>query len=278
MARTEARRILGDVAKGGDPSAERRKASKAATVAELCDAYFEAAKAGRILTRRKQAKKPSTLDGDRGRLERHIKPLIGHLKVGAVTSADIEGFRDAVSEGKTRARIKTGKHGLARVTGGRGTATRAMGLAGAIFAFAVRSGLRADNPARGVERHAYEKRQRCMTEAEYATLGEALRTVWPAGAAATRFLALSGWRRGEALALTWAEVDLAARTARLQKPAVPQGRYLMRLAMFCARSRAWQSSYSRHPSGLASQCAATLKRAPLRGRHSPQHKHRAEKA
>jgi integrase len=39
--------------------------------------------------------------------------------------------------------------------------------------------------------------------------------VWPVGIAATRFLALSGWRRGEALALTWAEVDLITRTARL---------------------------------------------------------------
>jgi integrase len=146
--------------------------------------------------------------------------VIGHLKVGAVTSADIERFRDAVSEGNTRARIKTGKHGLARVTGGRGTATRAMGLAGAIFAFAVRRGLRADNPVRGVERHAYEKCQRRMTQAEYARLGESLRsmsgTIWPVGVAATRFLAFSGWRRGEALALKWAEVDLAARTARLQ--------------------------------------------------------------
>ena len=219
MARAEGRRILGEVAKGGDPSAEKQETRKAATIGELCDGYREAAEAGRILTRRKTTKKPSTLDGDRGRIERHIKPVLGRLKVAAVTSSDVERFRDAVSEGATAARIKTGKRGLARVSGGRGTATRAMGLLGAIFAFAVRRGLRADNPVRGVERHAYEERQRCMTEAEYRALGEALRTmpeaIWPAGVAATRFLALTGWRRGEMLAVKWSEIDLVIRTARL---------------------------------------------------------------
>jgi integrase len=124
-----------------------------------------------------------------------------------------------VSEGATAARIKTGKHGLARVTGGRGTATRAMGMLGALFAFAVRRGLRPDNPVGGVARHAYEQRQRRLSEIEYAALGEALRTMpetaWPIAVAATKFLALTGWRRGEMLVLKWSEVDLATRTARL---------------------------------------------------------------
>jgi integrase len=72
----------------------------------------------------------------------------------------------------------------------------------------------------GVERHAYQQCQRRMTDAEYSALGEALGTmvdsVWPLGVAATKFLALTGWRRGEALALRWREIDLAKRTARLQ--------------------------------------------------------------
>jgi hypothetical protein len=128
------------VAEGRDPAKDRQEARKGTTVAELCDFYREAAEAGRILTRRKVPKKPATLDGDRGRIERHIKPVLGKLKVSAVTARDIEKFRDAVSEGATAAQIKTGKHGLARVTGGKGTATRAMGLLGTVFAFAVRRG------------------------------------------------------------------------------------------------------------------------------------------
>ena len=46
--------------------------------------------------------------------------------------------------------------------------------------------------------------------------GEATaQNVWPAAVAAARFLALTGWRSGEALGLRWAEVDLPRRTARL---------------------------------------------------------------
>jgi integrase len=40
--------------------------------------------------------------------------------------------------------------------------------------------------------------------------------MWPAAVAAARFLALTGWRMGEALDLTWGEVDLARRTATLE--------------------------------------------------------------
>jgi integrase len=50
-------------------------------------------------------------------------------------------------------------------------------------------------------------------------LGKAFRsmpkTTWPVAVAAARFLALTGWRRGEMLGLRWNEVDLTARTARL---------------------------------------------------------------
>jgi integrase len=219
LARADAKRILGEVVGGSDPASVKLEARKAATVAELCDAYLEAARAGRILTRRKAVKKAATLDGDRGRIERHLKPLLGPHKVAAVTRDDIERFRDGVSEGATAAVIKTGKHGLARVTGGRGTAARAMGMLGAMFAFAVRRGLRGDNPVHGVDRRAYEPRQRRMTEAEYAALGEALRTMpksaWPVAVAATKFLALTGWRRGEMLTLRWSEIDLASKTANL---------------------------------------------------------------
>ena len=220
MAREEARRLLGEVVDGGDPAGAKAEARKAATVAELCDTYFEAAEAGKLLTRRRAPKKASTLVTDKGRIERHIKPLLGWLKVASATGRDIERFQDAVTDGETAARIKTGKHGLARVTGGHGTATRTMGLLGAIFAFAVKRGLRADNPVRGVERHADRQRTRRLSEAEYAALGEALRSMpeqtWPIAVAMPRFLAVSGWRRGEALALTWPEVDLVTRTARLK--------------------------------------------------------------
>src|SRR5271155_2648544 len=87
-AREEARRLLGDVVKGGDPATAKSAKRNAATVADLCEQYFADAAAGRLLTRRKAAKKESTLATDKGRIDRHIVPLLGRLAVAAVTRDD----------------------------------------------------------------------------------------------------------------------------------------------------------------------------------------------
>jgi len=78
-AREEAIRILGGVVGGADPAAEKIATRKAKTVAELCDLYLADAEAGRVLTRNGDAKKASTLLIDKGRVERHIKPLLGSI-------------------------------------------------------------------------------------------------------------------------------------------------------------------------------------------------------
>ena len=57
MARVEARRILGEVANGEDPGGRKQAIRKAATVADLCQDYIEAAEEGRVLTRRRLPKK-----------------------------------------------------------------------------------------------------------------------------------------------------------------------------------------------------------------------------
>jgi integrase len=219
-ARRQARQLLGDVARKGDPAAEKRAARKAQTVSELCDLYFADAAAGRLMTRRRSPKKGSTLATDLGRIERHIKPLLGRRTVGAVTREDVEVFMHDVAAGKTASRTKTKPRGLARVLGGRGTATRTIGLLGAIFAYAVRHRMRADNPVHGVTRFADGKRQRRLSDDEYKAFGDALRqansdNIWPTAIAVARFLAVSGWRSGEALELRWNEIDLARRTATL---------------------------------------------------------------
>jgi integrase len=220
-AREEARRLLGDVANKIDPAADKRAARNAQTVSELCDLYFTDALAGRLMTRRRTTKKASTLVTDRGRIERHIKPLLGSRTVAAVTREDIEVFLHDVAAGKTAGKTKTAKkRGWAHVRGGRGTASRTTGLLGAIFAYAVRHRMRSDNPVHGVMRPADGRRNRRLSDAEYGDLGSALRAgdaagVWPPAVAAARFLALTGWRSGEALTLRWDEIDLGRRTAAL---------------------------------------------------------------
>lgn len=220
-ARDAAKRILGHVVDGADPAAEKRAKRTAASVADLCDLYIADANAGRLLTRRKTAKKASTIATDKGRVERHIKLLLGPMKVAAVTREDIEGFMHAVAEGRTAARTKTAKkRGLARVRGGKGTASRTVGLLGSIFTYAVRHRMRPDNPVHGVVRFADGRRERRLSDDEYRALGAALQKakeekIWPAAISAVRLLALTGWRSGEAVGLRWKEIDLARRTATL---------------------------------------------------------------
>jgi hypothetical protein len=81
--------------------------------------------------------------------------------------------------------------------------------------------MRPDNPVRGVERFADGQRQRRLADAEYAAFGSALRKaerdklVWPPAIALSRFLLVTGWRRGEAIGLRGSDLDLPRRTATL---------------------------------------------------------------
>src|SRR5262245_28498212 len=177
-------------------------------IERLCDQYFADAVAGRVLKRSGVAKKPSTLAGDKSKLERHIKPLVGRLAVGAFTPQDAERLLHDIAEGKGTS------------SGGKGAATRALGLLGAIFQYGVRRGLRSDNPIHGTARFACGRRERRLSDADYGLLGEGLKKAekqgfWPSAIAAARFIAVSGWRKGEALGLRWDELDLARRTATL---------------------------------------------------------------
>jgi integrase len=221
-ARTRAKIELGAIAGGDDPADRRSRDRNAATVAELCDSYLEKAKAGQVLTRVGQRKKTSTLDTDTGRIERHIKPLLGKRTVLELRQQDIEAFRDDVIGGKTAVNVKTGKkRGRAIVKGGAGTAARTMGLLGAILNFAVRQGYRTDNPAVGVIRPQYKKLSKQLSLDQYQALGKALRSAesrgepWQA-VKAIRLLALSGCRKGEIEKLKAKEIDSASGCLRFE--------------------------------------------------------------
>jgi len=218
-ARDLARDALGEVAKGGDP-AERRAADRdAVTVAELCRRYLDEAERGLVLTRKGKAKKRSTLYIDRGRVERHIIPLLGRRTVKDLTSADLRAFIRDVIAGKTAADIKT-ERGRSIVAGGPGAASRTMGLIGGILSWAVGEGYRSDNPAKGVIRPADNRRKIHLSAEQYAALGRALDAAeangerWQAIHAA-RLIALTGARVSEVVKLKRSEIDVRSSCLRL---------------------------------------------------------------
>lgn len=203
QARGLARQKLAAVARGEDPSADRHAARAGMTVAEICDWYLEQARAARILGRNRRPIKRSTLEGDQGRIEKHIKPLLGSRSVRSLELANIEKMQADIASGKT-AKGRKGRGG--RTTGGAGSASRTVATLRALLGHACRMKLIEANPAHGVRQIASQRRNRHLSAEELQTLGRMMRICaeegeHPKGLAAMRFILLTGFRRLEALAV-----------------------------------------------------------------------------
>jgi Arm DNA-binding domain len=125
QARSEAKRILGQVASGQDP---------AATIAEARDAVTVTGLAERYLDEVEQKRKAATAELHRGYIERYIVPQIGRLKAAAVGRAAIAKLHGKVGK----------SHPV--------TANRTLATLSAMFAFGEKRGLLPGghiNPARG---------------------------------------------------------------------------------------------------------------------------------
>jgi integrase len=183
-AREEAKRLKQEIDRGVDPLGDLQEQRAAPTVAELCD-RFEAEHLPR--------KAPSTAGEYRRSLRNHVRPFFGlHTKVGDVAFADIDRLhRRLTAEGKPFA------------------ANRTLALVSKMFSLAVRWGMRSDNPCRNIERNYEGKRRRYLSGDELERLTKAL-AEHPDKQAADiiRLLLLTGCRRGEALSMRWADVDL----------------------------------------------------------------------
>lgn len=126
-ARIEAKRLLGDIADGGDPLERRQQDRKTMTIAELCDLYLAEGVAH---------KKATTLRSDRGRIEHHIKPLLGKRRLDQVTRADIERLLTDVKSGKTAVGPNKDKRQVGSIPrGGAGVAAQCVTLLGTLFTF-----------------------------------------------------------------------------------------------------------------------------------------------
>ncbi len=179
-ARKEARLILAEVERGGDPAETRDAARKAPTMAELCDRYL----ANHADTR----KKATSVYGDRRMVKRFILPALGKRKVADVTRADViklhHGLRDTPYQ-----------------------ANRVLALFSKMMNLTEKWGLRPDgsNPCRHVEKFKEQKRERFLSAEELGRLAGVLAeaehtaTELPSVVAAIRLLILTGCRLSEIL-------------------------------------------------------------------------------
>ena len=215
-ARDRVRQLLAKVQLGEDVAAKPVKEENP-TIADLCDEY---------LLKGCQHKKASTVATDNGRIERHIKPLLGMVRVQDLKRRNVDDFFSDVAAGR----------GI-EVKGGAGTARRSVRLLGGILTYAVNREYISENPRKGVKIGKDKSGERFLSVDELRRLGETLREAetvglpWqfnggaqskhrpknpenqreiisPHAIAAIRLLLLTGCRVGEILTLQWSQVDL----------------------------------------------------------------------
>ena len=210
-ARILARRMLGSVAHGEDPAAQRAAEKRASTLAEVGEAF---------LTEHVEAKRSaSSAASYRDLLERLAYPDLGKRKAEKITSAEIQRLH--------------GKHAQTPYQ-----ANRLLRVLSSLYSFAakIHAVPVGYNPCRGIERFPEEGRERFLSTQELAAIGEAIReaetvglpyevdeegpkakhapkeasrrtVIGPHAAAALRLLIFTGARLREILHLKWEEVD-----------------------------------------------------------------------
>ena len=194
------------VVHGGDPLESRQERRRALTIDELLDAYLE----GEEFNDKAEITKAI----DRGRINRHLRPLLGRRHVHVVTEADIRRAFAAIRDGKTAADVKTIARGRARVRGGPGAARMAIVLLSIVFNWGIRARLAKENPCKHIKLEAVGTRDEILEDATgYKRLFETLermeneRRIRTPAADAIRLIALTGCRRGEAAGLRWRHVE-----------------------------------------------------------------------
>lgn len=210
-ARTLAKKMLGSVAHGADPAAQRAAEKRASTLAEVAEQF---------LTEHVEAKRSaSSAKSYRDLLERLAIPDLGNRKAEKITTAEIQRLHS--------------KHG-----GSPYQANRLLRVLSSLFTFAGKAHIVpvGFNPCRGIEYFPEEGRERYLSTLELAQIGEAIReaetvglpytvdvskpkakhapkeanrrtVIGPHAAAALRLLIFTGARLREILHLKWDEID-----------------------------------------------------------------------
>lgn len=215
-ARREAKSIFARALVGAEPSSRKQiSPAEAMTVAALCEKWLNGAALrsrgrGRLYG---ALRDPKNVALDKGRIDAHIVPVIGKVRLAELKTHHVTQLRDAIAAGKTRKTEKTRPRGKRIVRGGEGAASRTLRQLSSILSYGVREGLLPANPALGVERSPDRSLERFMSPAEAVRLGKALNQAemegqHPSGLSIIRLLALSGARKSEIETLRWGDVDL----------------------------------------------------------------------
>lgn len=207
QARQTAKQMLAEVAVNQyDPAAEQAGNRAALSIDDLLDKYLASAKFAE--------KAETTRYIDTGRLNRHIRPTLGKLKLEQVTPDKVRKAFADIRDGKTAITEKTKARGKAKVKGGEGAARMAIRVLRAIYNWAMREGLTDANPCEKVELGSDGNRTTILESAEqYKSLFDALehlavtRQISESAADAIRVLALTGARRNEVAACQWRHID-----------------------------------------------------------------------
>ena len=197
-ARQRAALILARIRAGEEPLPLplSARANGGPMVTDLAERYLEEHVAVRL--------KPRTRQSVRGALRNHILPALGRVPVAAVERRHVIDLQQSMSAYPVAANraVKVLSH-MYRLGEGWGLAPEGC------------------NPCRSIEKFPERARERFLTGAEFARLGQVLDEAVaggrgsPTAVAAIRLLMLTGCRRSEVLTLRWTDVDLEAGELRL---------------------------------------------------------------
>ncbi len=190
------------------------------TVDELIDVYVEAG----MPTRKMRPKRPATITNERACLK-VVRAYFGRMQAAAVTLADCDKYRDWRLSGGFFADCGTDEQRkkMARMKKGTRSVDLELTILGNVFHLAVRRGVLKSNPLAGRGRYSVaEDIRHCR---EVAPTPESLRQIeyWLRArnelgvADLVCFLAFSGLRIGEALALDWEAVDWSESVLHVQR-------------------------------------------------------------
>lgn len=214
-ARGEAKKILGKVANGENPAAERKNRKEANSVDEAFDLFIEDSQGKRA---------ERTIAEYRRLYDKLAKAQLKRYRVEDVTHADIQKLHSGLSRTPPQA-------------------NRLLQMLSAFFNWCEKNGHRPkhSSPCRDIEKYSEHYRERFLSEKELFALSDAItryereygylkekshkknkadqgevNVVTPYVTAAIRLLIFTGARRSEIVTLKWEAVDFQKRLIRLQ--------------------------------------------------------------